>query len=416
MRARVGRHRSRGEREHEDREERRERSKRKTQKLFRGQTACDRILAKYRFGEGGLLRRIEQACHLTRLPGQVLTIALLTWAPVMLFGLLSEYRTGREEALLHDPAVHVRLLIATPIFIVLDRVFPIVCRNALADLSNQSFIRLSDLPRFEHVLQKVVRAADSLLPELLIAGSGLLVGYFAFRGEYPLRGIEVDAELSGAQRWYVLTDLPIFHFFLWRSLWRWALWGWLLTGISRIRLQVVPTHPDRRGGIAFLRYPSILYCTALLFAVSCVVCAEWGSRFTETQTLSSFKPLLLLFAAVGTLIAFGPLLVFTPHLVRARRQGLKQIGALAARSGRRFRRSWLRDPRPGPVRDREVEGLGATVVTYRDTLYSIHYVLWEKRDLIVLLAATLAPVLPVMLASVPKEDWAELLSLLSGGL
>ncbi len=382
----------------------------------RTQTSCDRILLKYKFGEGGLLRVIERACHLTRLSEQISWLFVLTWVPIVAFGLAREVQTGTPEVLLRDPAVHVRMLIATPLLVALDHVFPVVCTTALRELSNQSFLPRDALPRFDRLLCRVVRVADSNVPELLIALTGISFAVLALHGHVSLRGISLSDSLSAAQKWYLLTDLPLFHFLLWRSLWRWLLWCRLLVGLSRLPLQMVPTHPDRSGGIGFLRYPSILYCAALLFVVSAVVCAEWGSRFGAGQTLASFKPLLLLFGSAGALIAFGPLLVFTPLLVRARSEGLKYLGGFAARSGRRFRRHLSRDPRPSPARYQEVDGLTAMATTYRESVNSISYVLIRKRDVLVLLAATLAPLVPVMLATVPQEDWLVLVDLLTGSV
>ncbi|MDQ3363809.1 MAG: hypothetical protein M3680_00050 [Myxococcota bacterium] len=100
----------------------------------------------------------------------------------------------------------------------------------------------------------------------------------------------------------------MFEFLLFRSLWRWAIWVRVLGGLARIDLD--PMHPDRRGGIAFLRLPSIGYCAMLLFTVASVLCAEWHDLAFFGVTLVSFAPLLVLFAAVGTLVAFGPLLLF----------------------------------------------------------------------------------------------------------
>jgi hypothetical protein len=42
-------------------------------------------------------------------------------------------------------------------------------------------------------------------------------------------------------------------------------------------------------------------------------------------------------------------------------------------------------------------------------------VLVDTRGLVVLLVATLLPVVPLMLAHVPREDWSILLKMLTGG-
>ena len=75
-----------------------------------------------------------------------------------------------------------------------------------------------------------------------------------------------------------LVSLPVFQFVLWRSLFRWGLWVFVLGGFSRVPLRLLPMHADRRGGIGFLKTPSINYCGVLLFAVSSALCGAWGTQ------------------------------------------------------------------------------------------------------------------------------------------
>jgi hypothetical protein len=55
---------------------------------------------------------------------------------------------------------------------------------------------------------------------------------------------------SGATRtmagwWHVFVSLPIFQFLMVRWLWRYLIWCRLLWRISRLDLQLIPTHPDQ---------------------------------------------------------------------------------------------------------------------------------------------------------------------------
>src|SRR5690606_4354971 len=108
------------------------------------------------------------------------------------------------------------------------------------------------------------------IPEALLVLFALGVGVAALGGHLPIRGLSrgelARGDLAPDQIWYALTDLPLFQFLLWRSVWRWAIWVGILVGCSRIELDLVPTHPDRCGGIRVLNLPSIGYCAMLLFA------------------------------------------------------------------------------------------------------------------------------------------------------
>src|SRR6185369_8442861 len=58
--------------------------------------------------------------------------------------------------------------------------------------------------------------------------------------------------LSIAGMWYGYVSLPIFQFLLVRWYFRLCRWTRFLWQVSRIDLKLVPTHPDRVGGIGFL--------------------------------------------------------------------------------------------------------------------------------------------------------------------
>jgi hypothetical protein len=204
---------------------------------------------------------------------------------------------------------------------------------------------------------------------------------------------------------------------LWRSLWRWAIWVRVLAGISRIRLDLVPTHPDRRGGIAFIRLPSVGYCGMLLFAVSSVICVELDVHLGFGETVASFKPLLAVLAVGGATVAFGPLLLFVPQLVSARERGLAESSGFATDQGRRLRTRWLgAGRRENAIDPQDTQAYAAFGHTYRDQVDRLTPLLFDKRDLLALLGATLLPVVVVMVARSPFDDWKDLIGILTGGV
>ncbi|MDX2089826.1 MAG: hypothetical protein SFX73_18360 [Kofleriaceae bacterium] len=365
-------------------------------------------------GEGGLMRRLEALCHLTRPTRQILTAVALPWLPVVLLGKLNEHQLGYRIALLHDPAMHVRLLIATPVLLVLDYVFPKTCRYALAQLLRHGVIPRATRPRFEATMRSARRLGDWWLPEILLIVGALAISIASVLELVPLARLR--AGRSEAQIWYALVALPLFEFLLLRSLWRWLIWVYVVVSLARMELDLEPTHPDRRGGIAFLRLPSLSYASLLLFAMSSVLCAELNNRFSSATTVMGFAPMLLSFALIATLVAFGPLLLFVPKLARAKRDGLANLGSTAAGAGRWFRDRWQDPADADVVTTNYIQSMASVVTTYRETVAQLHLILFEKYDLILVLAAALGPVLPVMMVRIPPEDWRALLGLFTGGL
>jgi hypothetical protein len=370
----------------------------------------------YHIGEGGPLRRIEALCRLTTLRRQLTVLIAVAWLPLIVLGLVNELVLGHRDPVLRDLAPHVRLLVASPIFLVLDASFPRGIRIVLGQLVEQSFVPPSSMPRFDRLMRSAERMSSSPLPELILAILSFLVGVAGVLGLLPMSGLAPRAGLTLAQVWYALTDWPLFQFLLWRALWRWVIWARIMLGLARLDLDLVPTHPDRRGGIAFLRLPSLGYCTLLLFAISSVICSEWRGSFTlEGATFMTFKPLLLLFAVVAGAVALGPLLVFVPKLLVARIVGLQDFSGLAAHYGRRFRREWLRGDDPDEVLGtKDTAPLAEMTTTYHYATEKLSAFLFYKRDVLILLAATLVPVVPLMIAAVPGDDWIKLSGLVTG--
>jgi len=371
----------------------------------------------FQIGEGGLLRRFETLTHLTRVGRQILIAIGVTWVPIMALGLVNEHVSGQPEPLLHHAATHVRLLVAAPVFLFIDTMFPRSCRVILAQLAFKNFIPERAEPTFQRILRGGTRLANSWVPEALLMVVSIGLGICALFRLVPASGLPLHGERTPAELWYVLTDWPFVQFLLWRALWRWVIWVRILFGLSRIRLDLVATHPDARGGISFLRLPSVGYCAFLLFAVASMMCAEWGDRLMLQPSLKGFAPLLALFAGAGGLIAFGPLLVFAPQLFRARRQGIIDCGGRACDEGRRFQRLVAEGhPIDDPAALMEVSALSDVGVVYREAVDRLHIVLIDRRDLYALLMATLLPVVPLMLIRVPLEDWRALTAMLTGGI
>ena len=373
--------------------------------------ACTAAFDDFHLGEGGLLRRLEARCHLTKLVWQILWVVLITWVPIVVLGALGRW----ADPLMRDLGMHVRLLVAAPVLLYLDLQFPKVCRRTILQLAEQEFIPEAEQPRLTRTLRAAARLADSPAPELALAVVSLGLGVAAFLRLVPFSGIAWQTGLTLAHAWYAIVALPLFEFLLLRSLWRWTIWVRVLVGLARIDLDLEPTHPDCCGGIAFLRLPALEYCAMLLFTAASVVCATWHDRFAF-GTIASFAPLLLLFAAIGTLIAFGPLLLFAPHLKRARRTGLVDIGGLAAKLGRRFRRQWIQGRELATEADASVDaqalaGIGSS---YRDSVHRLRMLLFDPHDLIVLIVATAIPVVPVMIARIPVADWMKMVELIGG--
>ena len=85
------------------------------------------------------------------------------------------------------------------------------------------------------------------------------------------------------------VSLPLFQFLLLRWYFRLFIWARFLWQVSRIELSLMPTHPDRCGGVGFLASVSNAFSPVLL-AQGAVLAGMMANRiFYAGAKLPEFK-------------------------------------------------------------------------------------------------------------------------------
>ncbi len=322
-----------------------------------------------------LLFRAQRAVGLIPAAGfgvgrRALLLALVTWLPIAAWAVL----TGRAlshaagEPLSQHFGIHVRCLVAIPLLVVAE-----VVAHARTALLGQHFVRSgivaeSDLPRFREIVRGVARLRDASLP--WIAVGGILVAWTTL-GPIDLTAHEIDwatesgsapAPLGFGGWWFLYVVRPIFMTLLLAWLWRLVLLCVLLRRIVRLDLSIVPTHPDRAGGLGFLeRLPSAF--GLVVFSVSAVLASRWGHDVLyHGVAVQSLAPSMGALLGALVVLFLAPLAIFAPRLAAAKRRALFDYGALVGQHGRLVHRRWilgravtddrlLTAPELGPVAD-----------------------------------------------------------------
>ncbi|HET9694373.1 MAG TPA: hypothetical protein VFP48_08300, partial [Steroidobacteraceae bacterium] len=200
-------------------------------------------------------------------------------------------------------------------------------------------------------------------------------------------------------------SLPIFQFLLCRWYYRILLWAALLWHVSRIELQLVPTHPDRVGGLGFLSntvfafVPLILAHGVLLAGVLANQIFHAGARLTD------FRLEILLLVIFLVVLVVGPLTVFGAQLARAKRKGLREYGTFAQRYVRAFDEKWVRGREP----DESLLGTGdlqslADLGNSFAVVKEMRLVPVSKEAIFQLAVVALVPIVPLLLTLMPLEE------------
>jgi hypothetical protein len=344
---------------------------------------------------------------------RLLIITLVAWLPLLLLATLgSSAGNAGRLSFLHDVEVHVRFLIALPILVAAELIVHARIRPVVRNFVERHIVLPQDLPRFHRAIESAIKLRNSISTEI-----GLLLVVYNFGLWFWHGRIRVDAStwygkpggpwnLTPAGFWYVFVSIPVVQFLLLRWYLRLFIWFRFLWQVSRLNLKLIPTHPDRCAGLAYLGKSAYAF-GPILFAQGAMLAGLIASRVLyRGESLLSFKLQAGGFVAFFVLAILGPLLMFTPQMARAKRKGLADYGLLAQRYVESFEQKWiLRNPAPSE------ELLGAADIQSLADLGNSYTLVREMRsvpfgleDITRLAAATAAPLLPLLLTIFSLEE------------
>jgi len=380
---------------------------------------------------GGPLFQILRRAHLVDdalqlLRRRIIVISLVAWLPPLALAALAGHLVGKSVAVpfLVDLANHVRFLVVVPLLLAAELVVHRQLLPIARAFLDRNLIPQAAMPRFDAAVSSAFRLRNSVVAEVLLLASVVMLGVLSGWRRYAvLGGVSTWYATSPAQGWhvtpaglwYAYVSLPIFQFLLLRWYFRLAIWARFLWQVSRIQLILVPTHPDQRGGLGFLTdsVPAFILLVVAHGAWLAAVIA--GRIFFLGATLPEFATQIAVIVAFLFCLVLGPLLVFAPQLVRSKRAGLLEYGALGERYVRQFDVKWLRGGAPD-----DEPLLGSSDIQSLADLANSFAVVRAMRpapitvaSVVQLAAAVLVPVAPLALTMMPlKELLTKVLGLL----
>jgi len=351
--------------------------------------------------------------HLELLYRRLLIITLVAWLPLLLLATLG-FPAGSVSRLsfFHDVEVHARFLVALPVLIwaemlVHSRIRPVVHRFV-----ERRIVLPQDLPRYHKAIESTIRLRNSIPAEIGLLALVYTLGLWLWHSRIAVEASTWYAmpggrlHLTPAGFWYVFVSIPILQFILLRWYMRLFIWFRFLWKVSRIDLNLIPTHPDRCAGLAFLGKSAYAF-GPILFAQGVMLAGLVASRVLyRGENLMSFKFQIGGFIAFFVLVILGPLLMFTPGMARAKRKGLADYGLLAQRYVQSFEQKWIyRDPAPSEelLGSADIQSLADLGNSY-EFVREMRAVPFGLEDISRLSIATAAPLVPLLLTIFSPEE------------
>jgi hypothetical protein len=270
------------------------------------------------------------------------------------------------------------------------------------------------MARFKSAIESAFKLRNSIMSELLmivfVYAFGILVVWKNYVGlnidTWYASIVDGHRDLNLAGYWLVLVSLPLFQFLIIRWYFRLFIWMRFLWQVSRIKLNLIPTHPDRLGGLGFLT--NIIYAFSLLaMAHGALLAALIANRvFFTGARFMDFKYDIVLLLIYLFIILILPLVVFSAQLAACKREGLREYGQLAQSYVRAYDQKWLRG---GASKQEQFIGSGdiqslADLGNGFEVIANMRFLPISKQTLMQLAGWTLLPILPVLLTTMPLDD------------
>ena len=375
---------------------------------------------------GGPLYQLFRKAHLTGdalelVRRRVLATVALVWLPLLILSVVEGLAWGTKVAVpfLHDIEAQGRFLLVVPLLVVSE----LTVHQRLRSIANQFQVRglipESAQPQFAAALEATVRLRNSVVAEVAMIVLVYVLGFqFSLHQHTTLEVATwyagpngAHSTLSRAGVWYLYFSLPVAQFLLLRWYYRMFIWARFLWQVARIDLRLVPTHPDRVGGLRFLALATSGFAP-LAVAHGALVSAWIASRILQHgAALVDFKVIIIAVAVWMLLLFLGPFLLFSPKLARTRREGERDYGPLAQRYAHEFDAKWVHSDPPsrepllgsGDIQSlADFENVYAVISTMRTTPIT-------RQAVVQLLASTLAPIAPLALTMMPLAQIVKLL-------
>ena len=342
-------------------------------------------------------------------------VAFVAWVPLILLSAAQGYGIGPtpQESMWLDIAAHARYLVALPLLVLAES----LCLPGLAAIANHfgeaNLVADASRPRYQALLDSTRRLLSSPVTDITIIALAYLATVLQplpiYAGNHlTWVGSTVSPDkLSLAGWWRLLVSQPLFTIVQIAWMWRIAVWGRFLYGVSHLELKLIPGHPDRAAGLGFLG-GSLRVFLLPAFALAIPLAGAIAQEILRGgRNINDFRYDMGGALIVDVLLFTAPLFFLSPRLIRERTRGVFQYGALATAVGQRFERRWIEHI--GTSADDRA--MGSPDFSATTDLYSIaanvnqmQFVPVTLTQIGRLIVAAALPFLPVLATAMPLKD------------
>ncbi|VVD79382.1 hypothetical protein PIN31115_01032 [Pandoraea iniqua] len=341
---------------------------------------------------------------------RALIFAAVSWLPLAVWAVL----TGRalqgtgDDTLAAHFGIHVRCLVAIPLMVAAEGVAQKMMPPLLKYFIDSGVVTEQTVPEFRRQLSRVAQLRDRWLPWgaiFAVALAGSTIGALYGRAEdlaWMNQGESVR-DITFGGWWFVLVIRPLFTVLLLAWLWRVCLLFVLLLKIGKLPLALVPSHPDRVGGLSFVEHMAFMF-SPVAFAISAVVASSFAHEVVyHSANPLQMKVLLISSAVLISVVFLIPLLPLGIPLGRLKRRAAFEYGSLVAHHDRLVHQRWIlhRDVGRPEILDAPELGPVADVHAIYDAVVHMRSIPLSKLSIVAIVVPATLPMLYVAAMQLP---------------
>jgi len=368
---------------------------------------------------GGVTHQIFQKLGRCERPEQLfrrtaVACALISWLPLLILSVAENVAWGDKVSIpfLYDFAAYTRFLIAVPMLVMAESLIGPRLAEVAAHFIGSGRIAEENYPAYAEAVDEAVRLRDSKLGEGIVLIITLASSVTAVLTLVPTvsnwRWMTSDTGVTQtfAAWWYVIISIPVFQFLLYRWFFRMFIWSRFLYRMSRLDLKLMPTHPDRVGGIAFVGTNQRFFAI-ITFALGATFAGIYANEIIyENISIYTIRIPMALLAFLLVFLIQLPGLFFFVMLRKAKRRGVFTYGTLALRYTSEFQEKWIDGKHPADeqlIGSSDIQSLADMGNSY-SVIHDMRIVPFELRSTIWLAAAFSLPLFPLLLTVMPLNE------------
>lgn len=366
---------------------------------------------------GGLFYELQEKLRLINVDDQRVHVRAIifgaaAFGPLLVLAAVQgvAWNADVSRSLLHDPTVYGRFLIAIPFFILAENLIDDRYVVITSYFKNSGIIPPSEMDAYVGILASLRNIIAARKAELIILIAAFAVSTISAvinlqLGEPSWRS-NADGSFTLAMWWLLLFSLPLFNFLLLRWIWRFFIWISFLWRLAKLKLHLIPTHPDGAGGLGVLAESTHAYAPIFL-GISAVVASVWAKRVVmgEASVADYYTPFVAL-VVVAVIISAFPLLLFARRLLKLKLLGLHDYGVMANLHSLYFDNKWIKDAEenmPDVLGAPDISSLTDLAASYQ-VVQGMWFLPFRLQNIIVVVASVAIPMVPLLLLEIPLKD------------